>query len=248
MRLAVVVVGEPRHFRATTQKFREYIVEKLRADKHQVDVIISCWTTRTPVGEITARHNQFTDRDSTPRIRNYAEHAEIVRMLEPINYTFMEKPNVDVKWFLPHFMPTVNVYGMFCQHLSWRHAARLVTATEEAHGIQYDAIIRTRLDNHFLHPIKLPEVKSIRVPATEGYNGSQFDPNIFVNDQMGLGPRRIMLQMMDVYSHYARLAKLQKRYDLPEHLVCYYLRKLLKCGFELFPLEYRLQRGDYVPS
>lgn len=247
MRLAVVVVGEPRHFRTTTQRFREYIVEKLRADRHVVDVIVSCWASRVCPGDPIIRNSQITARDATPRIRNYLEHAEIVRMLEPVSYAFTEKPAVDVTWFCNHFLPTVNLYGMFCQHLSWRHAMRMLEATEQLRGVQYDGILRTRLDNHFLHPITLPPLHAVHVPATEGCVGSTFDPNIFVNDQLAVGPRQAMLQMLDVYSHYEQLAKLQNRFELPEHLVCYYLRKLLGHAFELFPLAYRLQRGDYVP-
>lgn len=245
MRIAVLVTGEPRHFVETTQKLREFIVDKLRNDGHDVDVLLACWTTRTPPGAITQRHNDFKDTDSSPRILNYSEQSAIAEILCPRAVAYYDKPRVDVSYFLPHFLPTVNVYGMFCQHIGWQLGAQLIDQVETLHGFKYEAILRTRLDNHFRHPIGFPDLSGagIRVPKTEGYCGSHFDTKIFCNDQMAVGSRNTMQRFLNIYRYYSRLQRAQKRYDLPEHMLCYYLDKIVGCGFKLFPLEYRLQRG-----
>lgn len=242
MRIALVVVGEPRYHAETTQRLRELIVQPLQLAGHAVDVILLLWNSRLPAGQLANRGNHVATDDASARIRKPEEHQIISRMLRPKFAAFLDKPSFSAEAYIPHTKPGTNCWGMMCQHYSWNLAAQQIPICEELYGYHYDAIMRLRLDANFHHEISLPtSLDTIYVPAVEGHMKKPFNPAQMCNDQIAIGPRTLMLQFLRLLQHYPNFIR-DKLLLTPESVVHHYLRHIMRCDFKTFPLAYNLQR------
>lgn len=243
MRIAIVIVGEPRYHAVTTAEIRDKIVRPLQRQDHAVDVILSMWNCRLPPGrQEGSRQNHQLQADASMRVRKPEEQTLIARILQPKMAAFLEKPAFSAAPYVPHTRSGTFTWGMMCQHHGWNFAAQQLQLCEDLYGYQYDTIMRLRLDAHFHHDIELPSpLDAIYVPMIEGHMKKPFNPGEMCNDQIAVGPRTQMLQALRILQHYPDFV--QAKFAIsPETVVHYHLVHILKCGFKTFPLRYHLQR------
>lgn len=241
MRIAVVFTGEPRYHAEVARRIRELIVDPLRVARHEVDVILAMWNTRLPPGTMTPRENFNLTTDPSTRHWKPDEHMIVTRMFRPVMASFFDKPKMDAAPYLAATNAGTNIWGMYCQHHSWMIAGKLVRCCERLYG-KYDCIIRLRLDLNFHHPIALPEpMDAIYVPRIEGHTSKPFNLHADCNDQMALGPRKLMYRYLRLVHSYARLSTAGFAMT-PERVVHFYLHQIVGCGFRTFPLRYNIHR------
>lgn len=246
MRIAVLLCCEPRYFPNAAVSLTTHVISALQRQGHTVDAISGLWTTRMRPGTEPNRRIPSLSRDNTPRIRDYSEQLAIVRSLRPKLYCFHDKPIYDASWMTPYMRSGVTVYGAYCMFMSWWLGRQLILQAEAINGKPYDVVVRSRIDLLFSSDLLLPQpLHTIFVPGllSAGPGAHHiFDSRIFCNDQFAVGPRDLMLQSMMIHEHYDIFCEQMKHFELMEHMLCWYLRHHLRCGFELFHLPYTLQR------
>lgn len=244
MRIGVLITGEPRYHPAAAQSQLQHLIDPLRQAGHSVDILLSLWTTRMAPGQRPVRGVQTQASDNTPRVRDYNEHATIMRTLRPSITQFAEKPATDVSYLVPRYHAAVTVYGAYCNFLSWWHGAGLIEDFEASHEQTFDVIVRLRLDLRLHSQFQVPDpLDGFYVPRWEGHeNAVLFDTSRYCNDQLAVAPRDVMLASLRLHECYTQLLESLPHFHLPEQLLFHYLTHHVGCGFKTFELPYNLQR------
>jgi hypothetical protein len=197
MKIAICLSGLVRTYRETYENFKEALINPNLG--HEIDIFISTWPIEFSNNSLErTRRLSWYGEQAIPFPENPIDYTDLITKYNPTSIN-VEKPiTFKADWFTP--TAGVNIQSMLSMAYKIYACDCLRRQYEQAHGFEYDVVMRARFDCLFPISIKIDDKFDLSVITTP----SMMQPRFIVdwdwlNDKFAVGTRSIMSTYSDWY-------------------------------------------------